>query len=121
MPACAITPADKRRQAKLVGEDLVKNYGKKRYYTPLEIRNANRHGGIPIDVVCWSYAIYASMVDFDAHHQKLGETCDYAAMKTEMLSSIGGNVDVASVTDTDLSWLEVPSVDWSLFDFLDFS
>jgi hypothetical protein len=122
MPACAIAPADRRRQARLVGNDLVKNYGKKPYYTPLEIRNANRRQGIGLDVSCWSYALFTSHDDFDAYHQSLGETCDYQAMKSEMLSSLSASAaEDGSWFNLDLSWLEFPDVDLSIFDFLDFS
>ena len=118
MPACAIAPADRRKQARLVGNDLVKNYGKKPYYTPLEIRNANRRQGIQLDVSCWSYAMFSSREDFDSYHQSLGETCDYVAMKSDMLSSVSGASDT-SLFDFDLSWIEFPSIEWSVFDFFD--
>ena len=49
MPACAIAPADRRRQARLVGNDLVTNFGKKNFYTPAEIQSANRRQSIPLD------------------------------------------------------------------------
>lgn len=121
MPACAIPPADRRQQARRVGNDLVKHYGKKPYYTLLEVRNANRRQGIDIDVVCWSYALFTAHSDFDSYHRSLGETCDYAAIKGEMLAAVGGAGSDASVFDLDLSWLEFPDLDWSLFDVLDFS
>ena len=120
MPACAISPADRRKQVRLVGNDLVKNYGKKRYYTVQEVKEANRRQGILSDVECWSHAVFNSHEDFDAYHQLLGEVCDYVSMKAEMLSSISIATDV-SWFDIDLSWLEFPDIDWSIFDFFDFS
>jgi hypothetical protein len=120
MPACASAPADRRKQARLVGNDLVKNYGRKRYYTPLEIRNANRRQQIQVDVGCWSYAMFASREDFDAYHLARGETCDYVAMKSEMVSSVSSSGD-GSWFDIDVSWLEFPQIDWSVFDFFDLS
>jgi hypothetical protein len=118
MPACAIAPTDRRKQARLVGNDLVENYGRKQYYTPLEIRNANRRQAIPIDFSCWSYAMFTSHEDFDAYHRSLGEVCDYVAMKSEMLSSVSTAID-SSWFDFDLSWLQFPEIDWSIFDFFD--
>jgi hypothetical protein len=39
-------------------------------------------------------------------------------MKAEMLSSVSDATDT-SWFDFDLSWLEFPDIDFSLFDFLD--
>jgi hypothetical protein len=39
-------------------------------------------------------------------------------MKGEMLNSISNTTD-ASWFDIDLSWLEFPDIDWSIFDFFD--
>jgi len=118
MPACTISPADKRRQVRLVGNDLVKNYGRKPHYTVLEVKNANRRQAISYDYACWSHAVFNSHDDFDAYHRSIGETCDYLAMKSDMLASVG-NASDASWFDFDLSWLEFPSIDWSIFDFFD--
>ena len=120
MPACAIRPAGRRKQVRLVGNDLVRNYGKKQHYTVLEVKNANRRQGIAVDVVCWSHAVFNSHQDFDAYHRSIGESCDYVAMKSEMLSSVSSASDT-SWFDIELSWLEFPEVDWSIFDFFDFS
>ena len=118
MPACAISPPDRRRQVRLVGNDLLKNNGKKRYYTVQEVKDANRRQGIRNDVACWSHAAFNSHTDFDTYHRSIGETCDYVSMKNEMLSSVSDATDT-SWFDIDLSWLEFPDLDFSLFDFLD--
>jgi len=120
VPACAISPSDRRRQVRLVGNDLVKAHGKKQYYTVQEVKNANRRQGISYDVACWSHATFNSHQDFDGYHQSIGESCDYVAMKSEMLSSVSNAADT-SWFDVDLSWLEFPDIDWSIFDFLDLS
>jgi len=119
MPACAIAPADRRKQVQLVGNDLLKNYGRKKYYTVQEVKDANRRQGIGLDFACWSHATFNSHRDFDEYHRSIGESCDYAAMKSDMLSSVGSSADT-SWFDFDLSWLEFPDIDLSLFDFLDF-
>jgi hypothetical protein len=123
MPACAIQPADRNKQIRVVGNDLVKNYGKKKFYTVQEVKNANRRQSIDYDAGCWSHAFFNSHRDFDEYHAKIGETCDYAAMKREMLDSVTTTADSSSVFDLnfdlDLSWLELPDIDWSLFDFFD--
>lgn len=118
MRACAIAPKDRKEQVKRVGEDLVRHYGKKPYYTVQEVRDSNRRCDIDLDFGCWSHAVFNSHADFDAFHQSIGEQCDYAAMKSEMLSSVS-NASDTSLFDIDLSWLEFPEIDWSIFDFFD--
>lgn len=118
MPACTLSPTDRRRQVRLVGNDLIKNYGKKRYYSVDEVKRANQRQKIDIDFVCWSHASFNSHKDFDDYHQSIGESCDYVSMKSDMLSSVSTASDT-SWFDLDLSWLEFPDIDFSLFDFLD--
>lgn len=118
MSTCTTGPRDKRAQARAVGEDLARNYGKKRYYSVGEVKEANRRQGISLDVGCWSHAMFNSHEDFDHLHRQMGEACDYVAMKAEMLSSVSNGSD-ASWFDFDLSWLEFPDIDWSFFDLLD--
>lgn len=118
MRACAIPPSDRKDQVKRVGEDLVRNYGKKPYYTVDEVKESNRRCKIDIDFCCWSHAAFNSHADFDAFHRAIGEQCDYVAMKSEMLSSVSTASDT-SWFDIDLSWLEFPEIDWSIFDCFD--
>lgn len=118
MTACALSPRDKRRQVTRVGNDLVKHHGKRRYYTIQEVKDANRRQGIDLDLACWSHAAFNSHGDFDAYHRSIGEACDYAAMKADMLSSVSDASD-STWFDIDLSWLEFPDIDWSIFDFFD--
>ena len=119
MRACTISPVDRQKQVRLVGNDLLKNYGKKNFYTVQEVKEANRRQGIGLDFGCWSHATFNTHRDFDAYHQSIGETCDYVAMKSDMLASVSNATD-SSWFDVDLSWLEFPDIDLSLFDFLDF-
>jgi hypothetical protein len=96
----------------------MKKYGRKQFYSVEEVKAANRRQGISLDVACWSHATFNSHGDFDSYHQSLGESCDYIAMKGEMLSSVSSGGD-SSWFDLDLSWLEFPDIDFSIFDFLD--
>lgn len=119
MTTCSISPSDRRHQVSVVGSDLVRHYGKKENYSIQEVKNANRRQGINVDVVCWSHAVFNTHTDFDLYHETLGETCDYASMKSDMLSSVS-KADIAvdaSWFDIDLSWLSFPDLDFSLFDF----
>ena len=85
---CAIPPADKQRQAKLVGDDLIRHHGKRKFYSVQQVRAANERCGIDIDFWCWSHAMYGTHYDFDRLHVGAGEACDYLAMKAEMLGSV---------------------------------
>jgi hypothetical protein len=118
MSACVMKPGDRRRQVRLVGNDLVEHYGKKNFYGVQEVKDANRRQGIDADFWCWSHATFNSHGDFDTYHESIGESCDYVAMKSEMLAAVGTQAD-ASWFDFDLSWLEFPDIDWSIFDFFD--
>jgi len=115
---CTITPEDKRRQAQLVGDDLLHHYGKRNFYSVQQVRDANRRNKIDLDLACWSHALFNTHSDFDQLHAASGEACDYAAMKAEMLRSMATDSS-ASWFDFDLSWLEFPDLDISLFDFFD--
>lgn len=119
MRTCAMSPRDRRAQVKAVGDDLVKHHGKKHFYTVQQVKDANRRNNIDVDFACWSHAAFNSHSDFDAYHESIGEQCDYAVMKGEMLESVSNTAD-SSLFDIDLSWLEFPDVNWSIFDFVDF-
>ncbi len=120
---CTISPADKKAQGKRVGDDLLKHYGKRRFYTVEQVREANRRTGTSIDVACWSHALFNTHLDFDALHAGSGEACDYAGMKQQMLEALsvdgGGGGDASDWFDFDLSWLEFPDIDLSIFDVFD--
>jgi len=119
MPApCAMAPQDKRRQAQRVGEYLIRHHGKRNFYSVQQVRDANQRNRIDIDVACWSHALFNTHADFDKLHAATGEACDYVAMKAEMLQSVATG-DASDWFDFDLSWLQFPDLDISLFDFFD--
>lgn len=113
---CALAPNDKQRQTRRVGEDLLRHHGKRNFYSVQQVHTANQRNRIDLDVACWSHALFNTHEDFDQLHAAAGEACDYLAMKAEMLRSLtrGG---ASSWFDFDLSWLEFPDLDVSLFDF----
>lgn len=118
---CALPPADKRAQARRVGDDLVRHHGKQAFYTVEQVRAANRRSGVGLDLGCWSHALFNSHEDFDALHRAAGEACDYVAMKKAMLASLADGEAAPGWPDFDfdLSWLDFPDIDWSIFDFFD--
>jgi hypothetical protein len=120
MPTCHTAPSNRRKFISDIGEELVLAHGKQNYYHPAEVQRAARKRDYPVDFDCWAYAFYTSPEDFKAIHDAAGETCDYAAMKAEMLTELSEGSFLP--IDLDLSWLEWPDIDLSgVFDWFDFS
>lgn len=126
MPACHPKPADPKKYISDIGRELVRSHGKKKNYSPREVRSAADRLGYP-DFSCWGMSFYCSPSDFKAHHEATGEACDYAEMKTELLHDLGSTATDSSLFNLDFSWLELPSLNLpdldfsSIFDWLDFS
>lgn len=119
MTSCSVAPPDKKAYGKEVGEILVRNYGRRQYYSTAQVKYAARRSSYDMDWSCWALSLYTSPSDFKAYHAAIGETCDYGSMRSQMTSAI---TDGASDSwfDIDLSWLEWPDIDLSsIFDFLD--
>jgi hypothetical protein len=119
MTSCSASPPDKKAYGKEVGEILVRDHGKKSFYSIDQVKNALSQSAYGMDWSCWAFCLYTSASDFKAYHDSIGETCDYASMKSEMTSAITGGAS-DSWFDLDLSWLEWPDIELSsIFDFLD--
>lgn len=121
MPTCKLQPDDKRAFAQAVGNDLLKHHGKRKSYSPSQVRDACDRLGFAADWHCWAMALYCAPADFAAYHEAIGEVCDQASMKSEMAAALTDGASEAWF-DVDLSWLDWPDVDLSgIFDFVDFS
>ena len=112
---CAPAPHDKRKYISDLGKILVKDYGKKNYYKPEEVKKAHQKSAWSyLDFSCWGMSTFSSHSDFDAYHEQTGEVCDYTAMKTEMLEgiSITDSVNLTDMPDVDLdaSWLDLGGI-----------
>lgn len=113
---CQPAPPQKREYIADVGKILVHDFGKKKYYTPQEVKKAHEksrwNGGL--DFSCWGMSTFSSHSDFDKYHEQTSEACDYAAMKAEMLEGISltDTVHVADFPDIDLdaSWLDIGEI-----------
>ena len=110
---CHISPSDKRNHIAEIGSILIKDYGKKKYYEPEEVKKAHRKssrydGGA---FYCWDMSVFCSHEAFDAYHKMYDETCDYIEMKKEMLQGIGNTaaIDLSTIPDIDMdaSWLDL--------------
>ena len=109
MPLLTPARADKRKLGREVGRGLVEQFGRKPYYSRIEILRILRRLGFPDAWNCWAYSLYLAPVDFDAHHAAIGEACDYSAMRETMVDAVAGSLPDAF--DASQSWL-----DWSGFD-----
>ena len=119
MPASAITAAERKALSRKVGKDLIENYGKKKYYSKAMVDGAMRRQALNLDWSCWSYSLFTSPSEFSEIHHRLGETCDYASMRSKMVSDATDGAS-GSWFDVDMSWLDWPDFDFgSAFDFFD--
>lgn len=106
-------PPNKKQYITDIGKNLVKENGKKKYYTPKEVKKAHKHSNWfdIIDFSCWAMSIFSSHEDFDDYHEERGEVCDYVKMKTEMLSELSksSNTRLMDISDVDIdtSWLDL--------------
>lgn len=64
MPACTLSPSDRQRQVRLVGNDLLKTHGRRPYCTVEDVRDAHRRQGFAIDVACRSHATFHSRAEY---------------------------------------------------------
>ena len=103
--SCEPAPQNKKEFISDIGEILVKDNGKKKYYSPEEVKKAHRKSKWYdyVDLSCWAMSVFTSHEAFDLYHELAGEACDYVAMKTEMLGGISASV----VTD----WTDIPAID----------
>ena len=102
---CAPAPINKKEYITAIGKILVKEHGKKKFYKPKEIKKAHQNSNWVdvLDFSCWGMVMFSSHSDFDEYHKKIGEVCDYVAMKTEMLNGLS----ISLTTD----WFEIPNLD----------
>ena len=114
--SCPPSPKNKKEYVSELGKILIKEYGKKKYYKPEEVKKAHKktkwYDGL--DFGCWGMSTYSSHSDFDRYHDQTGEVCNYAEMKTEMLQGLSMNdgsnwIDISSF-DIDTSWLDFGEV-----------
>ncbi|MFD2573266.1 hypothetical protein ACFSUS_21670 [Spirosoma soli] len=121
--SCSIAPTNKKEYLTDIGRILVKDYGKKKYYKPEEVKNAHEkskwYDGL--DFSCWAMSAFSSHSDFDNYHDQTGEVCDYIEMKTEMLQALsmttGSEILDLPDFDVDASWLDIGNIIGGIGDF----
>ena len=116
-----LSETEKVQLAKAIGDDLIRTNGHKKFYTQKQIKAAADRNKHSIDWHCWAYCLYMDHASFDRYHHQIGEACDYQSMKSSMVSSITNHQsDTWFDFDWDMSWLELPDIDFgSFFDFFD--
>ena len=113
---CPAAPTNKKEYVTDIGKILLKEYGKKKYYKPEEVKRAHKKSKwyVDLDFSCWAMSTYSSHSDFDRYHLQTGEACDYAAMKSEMLQglSVSSGTEALDLPDLDIdaSWLDFGEV-----------
>jgi len=124
----AASSINKKEYIREVGEILVRDYGKKEYYEPEEVKRASKNStfseityhvrdelaaeiAIEIALESFAMAFYSSHSAFDAYHLEIGESVDYVGVKSEVLTEISGSsfMDWFSLPDFDIdaSWLNI--------------
>lgn len=119
---CPPATPDKKEYISDIGKILVKNYGKKKFYKPEEVKKAHRdsrwYNGL--DFSCWGMSTFSSHSDFDNYHNEIGEICNYAEMMSKMLQGLS-NSEAVKLTDfpdldIDTSWLDIGDVFGSILE-----
>ena len=111
---CPGAPPNKKEFISDIGTILIKEYGKKKYYKPEEVKIASKKSKyneyVGVDWHCWAMCTFSSHSDFDAYHELTGEVCDYVEMKAEMLGGLATSASADWLTipdlDMDASWLD---------------
>lgn len=86
---CPSSPTNKKEYISDLGKILVKNYGKKKYYKPEEIKKSHQKSKwYDFDFACWGMSAFSSQMDFINYHREIGEDCNYIAMKAEMFEGL---------------------------------
>ena len=62
----------------------MRNFGRKRYYKPADVKRTAQEGHFAMDYLCYGLATYSCEADFNAYHREQGETCDYNTMRGEV-------------------------------------
>ena len=67
-------------------KQLRKTYGRKLFYTTEEVTTAIRDVRASTEFSCFALGMFCDREAFDAHHAARGETCEYAAIRSEVFA-----------------------------------
>ncbi|WP_020476510.1 DUF6559 family protein [Zavarzinella formosa] len=106
--ACATTlTAEKRGAVKSyltnLGPALREKYGRKRHYSPAQVRETVLERALHVDYICWALVLHCSPPDFESIHAAAGELCDLAAMRAAIgVAFFDGNTAFATPAVVDV-------------------
>ena len=80
-----------RSYRRKLGPALLARYGRAKHYSVNQIRVTADKLGLDTDYICYAYACFSERAAFEEHHVMLGESCDWGAMRSEVLQSPFGN------------------------------
>ena len=123
--------ANKKEYITEIGSILVKKYGRKRFYSPEEVKKAHAktNWSDSLDLPIWGMSAFSSQLEFDRYFRRMGLAMDYTKMKTEALQSFsvteGSHILEQSVRKkkrkNKISWPDFGEVFGQLlFGFLEF-
>lgn len=115
---CSKCPENKKEYISELGQILITDFGKKEFYKPEEVDKAHKKSSFSgFDFNCWGSAVFSEHSEFDRYHEQTGEVCDYASMKTEMLTGISdsnaSNWFGLPDFNIDLSWVDLAEIGFS--------
>jgi len=104
--------AIKKRQAikdyrDKLGPHLRRRHGKRDHYSTEQVRHGAYELGLPLDPLCYAYVMYCTPEDFRAHHEAVGESCDYGAMSAEVSEVFAR----PAIADTAGGWFDLGTGD----------
>jgi uncharacterized membrane protein YgcG len=85
---------------------LQTQYGRQDYYSPNQVRTGASTLGLPVDPLCYAYAMFCTHADFDAHHAAIGESCNYDAMRAEATAHDSSSDSSSGSGDSGGGWFD---------------
>lgn len=70
------------KYVKKLSPELLRRFGKKRFYSIEEVTQAARRSSQPMAFIAYAHAIFCSQTDFDAYYVPLGIACTYDGLRT---------------------------------------
>lgn len=88
-----------RSYARRLGRQLRKQYGRRSYYTPSEVRSTVQTYGYDPYFSCYAMSMYCERSAFDDYHRFVGEHCSYDDMRGEVADRFFGGDQSFDATD----------------------
>jgi len=73
-----------RSYARRLGPRLRKRYGRRKTYTPAQVKRTAEDGRYDLLYLCYALCMYCDGASFAEYHRTTGESCDYNTMRAEI-------------------------------------